>query len=62
MRKEIIRREALKRLNLGETYKEVKRFLESEYDYACSISTLRNWRRRLKGEWNLRDIATQLNS
>ena len=56
MKKEIIRREALKRLNLGKTYKEVKRFLEEEYDYICSVSTLRDWKRRLnKEEWDLKD-------
>ena len=57
MKKEIIRREALKRLNLGKTYKEVKEFLEEEYDYLCSVSTLKDWKRRLyrENEWNLRD-------
>jgi len=56
MKKEIIRREALKRLNLEKTYRDVIRFLEEEYAYTCSTSTLRDWKRRLnKGGWDLKD-------
>ena len=56
MRKEIIRREALKKLNNGKTYKQVKEFLHTEYEFICSISALRNWKRKLRLEdWDLRD-------
>jgi len=47
----------LKRLNQGKTYKQVKSFLEDEYDYVCSVSTLRNWKGMLIQDdgWDLRD-------
>lgn len=61
MKKEIIRREALKILNQGKNYKEVKEFLEKEYSYICCISTLRNWKRRLNNEngWDLKDKSRE---
>ena len=57
MKKEIIRREALKKFNQGKTNREVKEFLEKEYGYVCSISTLKNWKRKLCREdgWDLKD-------
>lgn len=57
MKKEKVRIEALKRLNQSRTYKQVKEFLEKEYGYACSISTLRNWKRRFiqEDDWDLKD-------
>jgi len=57
MKKEIIRREALKEINKGKTHKEVLDFLMRKYDYKCSKSTLKNWKRRLIQEegWDLKD-------
>ena len=57
MKKEVIRREALKRLNQGKTYKDVREFLGNEYNCICSISALRNWKRRFirEDEWDLKD-------
>lgn len=59
MKKEIIRREALKRLNQGKSYSLVMEFLWKEFEYKCSRSTLKNWKRRLVREegWDLRDSS-----
>jgi transposase InsO family protein len=63
MKKELIRREALKRLNRinnRQTYKQVQKFLEEKYECKYCISTLKNWNRKLRLEdnWDLKDKST----
>ena len=56
MKKEVIRREAIKLKLQGKTYKEVIDFLKQSFDYSTTKRTLINWMKRLnKGDWDLRD-------
>jgi hypothetical protein len=56
MKKEFIRREAIKYKNSGKTYKETIVFLKEEFDYSVTKMTLIRWMKRMyTTEWDLRD-------
>lgn len=60
MRKEIVRREALKlRLN-NKSYIEIQKILKDKYDYSVSTKQIKRWCIRFEnGNWNLRDSSTR---
>lgn len=58
MKKEIIRREAIKLKLQNKTYKEVIDFLKVRFNYLVSKRTLINWMNRFdNSEWDLKDIS-----
>lgn len=58
MKKEVIRREAIKLKLQGKTYKEIMNFLKERFEYSVTKRTLINWINRLnKTDWDLRDIS-----
>ena len=60
MKKEIIRREAIKFKLHGKTYKEIITFLKERFDYSVTKMTLINWMKRFdNSEWDLKDISTK---
>jgi transposase len=62
MKKEIIRREAIKFKNSGRTYKETIQFLKERFDYSITKMTLIRWMKRLDtSDWDFRDISQRPN-
>jgi transposase len=62
MKKEIIRREAIKFKDSGRTYKETTQFLKERFDYSITKMTLIRWMKRLNtSDWDLRDISQRPN-
>ena len=58
MKKEIIRREAIKYKLKGNTYKQVIDFLKERFDYSVTKMTLIRWMKRVQEtEWDLRDTS-----
>ena len=58
MKKDIIRREAVKLKILGKSYKEIIDFLKQRFDYSVTKMTLINWMKRFnETDWNFRDIS-----
>jgi transposase InsO family protein len=58
MKKEIVRREALKEKLKGKSYPEVIQFLKERFDYSVTKATLINWMKRFnESEWDFRDIS-----
>ena len=57
MKKEIIRREAIKYKNSGKTYKDTIRFLKERFDYSVTKMTLIRWIKKVcTTDWDLSDI------
>jgi transposase InsO family protein len=62
MKKEIIRREAIKFKNSGRTHKETIHFLKERFDYTVTKMTLIRWMKRLDtSDWDLRDTSQRPN-
>jgi len=58
MKKEIIRREAIKYKLKGNTYKQVIDFLKERFDYSVTKMTLIRWMKRVQEtEWDFKDIS-----
>lgn len=58
MKKEIVRREAIKYKLSGKTYKQVIDFLKERFEYSVTKMTLIRWMKRVQEtEWNLKDIS-----
>ncbi len=58
MKKEIIRREAIKYKNSGKTYKETIQFLKEKFSHSVTKMTLIRWMNRLySSDWDLRDTS-----
>lgn len=58
MKKEIVRREAIKEKLRGKSYTEVIRFLKERFDYSVTKVTLINWMNRFnESEWDFRDTS-----
>lgn len=56
MKKEIIRREAIKLRLLNLNYKAIRRILQEYYNYRVSMKTLKRWYILFnKGDWNFKD-------
>jgi transposase InsO family protein len=56
MKKEIIRREAIKYKNSGKTYKETIEYLLERFDYSVTKMTLIRWMKRIyTTDWDLKD-------
>ena len=62
MKKEVIRREAIKLILKDRSYKEVRKILKEEYDYSISIKQLRRWERRFnQTDWDFKDYSQRPN-
>ena len=60
MKKEIIRREAIKLKLQGKTYPEIITFLKERFGYSVTKMTLINWMNRFdSSNWDLRDISSK---
>jgi len=59
MKKEVIRREAIKYKLKGKTYKEAIEFLKERFDYSVTKMTLIRWMKRLNEDdnWDLKDTS-----
>ena len=58
MKKEIIRREAIKYKLKGNTYKQVIDFLKERFDYSVTKMTLIRWMKRVQEtEWDFKDTS-----
>lgn len=58
MKKEIIRREAIKYKLKGNTYKQVIDFLKERFDYSVTKMTLIRWMKRVQEtKWDFKDIS-----
>ena len=58
MKKEIVRREAIKEKFKGKSYTEVIKFLKERFDYPVTKATLINWMKRFnQTEWDFKDIS-----
>lgn len=62
MKKEIIRREAIKYKNSEKTYKETIKFLKERFDYSVTKMTLIRWMKKVcTTNWDLKDISQKPN-
>ncbi len=60
MKKEIIRREAIKLKLQRKTYKEIIAFLKERFDHQITKMTLIRWMKKLdNSDWDLKDISTK---
>lgn len=58
MKKEIVRREAIKEKLRGKSYNEVINFLKERFEYSVTKMTLINWMNRFnKTDWDFRDTS-----
>lgn len=58
MKKEIVRREAIKEKLKGKSYKEIIDFLKQRFDYSVTKMTLINWMKRFnETNWDFRDFS-----
>lgn len=58
MKKEIVRREAIKEKLRGKSYREIIQFLKERFDYSVTKVTLINWMKRFnETDWDFRDIS-----
>jgi len=58
MKKEIVRKEAIKEKIKGKSYKEVVEFLKQRFEIAITKRTLINWMKRFnQTEWDFKDIS-----
>ena len=56
MKREIVRREAIKLKLRNKTYKEIIDFLKQRFEYEVTKRTLINWMKRFnETDWNFRD-------
>jgi len=60
LKKEIIRREAIKLKLQGKTYPETITFLKERFSYSVTRMTLINWMNRFdNSNWDLKDISSR---
>lgn len=58
MKKEIIRKEAIKLRLKYKSYAKIQRILREDFEYEVSRKTIKRWWNRFNdGDWNLRDIS-----
>lgn len=58
MRKDIVRREAIKLKLYKKKWENIQRLLQEKYNYSVSKKTLKRWYKRFnEGNWNFRDLS-----
>src|SRR3989339_614816 len=60
VKKELIRREAIKLRLHNKSYKQIQNFLKEKYDYSVSTKQLKRWCIRFEeGGWDFKDKSTR---